>query len=784
MNNQIQINKVAVLGCGVMGSQIAAHLSNANIPVYAFDINQDVAEKGIAFSRKLKPSPYYNPKTINLITPLNYDDHIEKISECDWVIEVIAERLDWKNVLYQKIFPHLKKNAIVTSNTSGISLAELTQEMDKDLSDRFFITHFFNPPRYMKLVEIIQSKNTNPEMVSFIVNFMEEVLGKGVVYAKDTPNFVANRIGVFGMMTTLNAAQKYKLSVENVDALTGTLIGRPKSATFRTADVVGLDTLAFVADNAFHKCVNDEQHDVFKVPDYLKKMIENKWLGQKSGQGFYKKIGRGNIHSLNLNTLEYQPQHKERYPGVRIARENSQLNEKIHALAYATDTAGKFTWDVLSSSLIYSANRLYEITDDIVNIDRGMRWGFGWDRGPFELWDILGLEKSIQKMKDERKHIPAWILKMADNGITKFYDFIDGNECFYSPFDEKYLPIKMHPKAMTFNIQKKTTGLIKKNWSASVIDLDDGVAGVEFHSVLNSGLNPIDGSIMETLEWATNWVKDNGYNGLVISSDSTHFSAGANLNLILNLAIRKDWDGIDRLSKSMQDVLQGLRFAPFPVIAAPFGMVLGGGYETIGACDKIVSSAELYCGLVEVGVGLIPGGGGNLRMIMNFADKFANAQAGPFPISMKSFEAIGFAKVSSSAKEAQAIGYLTKKDKIVINRDFILSESKSEILKMAVNYKAPIYREDLILPGLDGRLVMESSINDFRKAGKISAHDGHIATKLSKVLTGGDKGGLFSPVDEQYLLDIEREAFVSLSGEPKSIARIQHMLKKGKPLRN
>jgi len=782
--DKLQINKVAILGCGVMGSQIAAHFSNEKIPVFAFDINQEVAEKGIAFSEKLKPNPFYNPKSIELITPLNYDDHIEKISECDWVIEVIAERLDWKNLLYQRILPHLKDDVIVTSNTSGISLAELTQELSIDIRERFFITHFFNPPRYMKLVEVIQSKYNNSEMISFAVKFLEEVLGKGVVYAKDTPNFVANRIGVFGMMATLNAAQKYKLTIEDVDALTGTLIGRPKSATFRTADVVGLDTLAFVAQNAFDKCEDDEQREMFELPDYLKKMIENRWLGQKSGQGFYKKIGKGNIHSLDLDSLEYSPQSKKRYPGVRIARENTKLDGKIHALAYANDTSGKFTWDVISDTLIYSANRLIEITDNIVNIDRGMRWGFGWESGPFELWDIIGLEKSLNKMKQEGKHIPTWIQQMINDGITKFYKFIDGVECLYCPTERKYKQIPIHPKSRTFRLLKRSGGLIKQNWSASVIDLGNEVAGVEFHSVLNSDLNPIDGSIMETLQWAKNWVEDNNFKGLVISSDSNHFSAGANLNLILNSAMRKDWGEVELLSKSMQDVLQELRFAPFPVVSAPFGMVLGGGYEIIGACDRIVSSAELYCGLVEVGVGLIPGGGGNLRMILNLTDKMAPARPGPFPISMKTFEAVGFAKVSSSAKEAQALGYLTKNDKIVINRDFILSEAISEVLLMSENYLPPEYREDIILPGIDGRLVIESSIKDFLKAKKISKHDALIAEKLAFVLTGGEKGGTLSPIDEQYLLDIEREVFVSLCAEPKSIDRIQHMLKKGKPLRN
>jgi len=778
------IQKVAVLGAGVMGAQIAAHLSNAKIPVYAFDMSQEIAEKGVAFCRKLKPNPFYNPKTADLITPLNYDDHLEKIGECDWIIEVIAERLDWKRSLFERIIPHIKNDTVITSNTSGLSVESITEGMPEDFSRRFFITHFFNPPRYMKLVEIISGEKTDPDIISSMAGFLENVLGKGVVYAKDTPNFVANRIGVFGMMVTLDEARKKKLSIEDVDALTGTLIGRAKSATFRTADVVGLDTLAFVAMNSFQNCQEDESREIFAVPDYLKQMIDNGWLGQKSGQGFYKKIKKGVIHSIDLETLEYTPQEKKRYAGVRLARENTHTQGKIHALAASPDVAGTFTWEVLTRTINYAANRLGEIADDILNIDRAMRWGFAWDFGPFELWDILGLEESVKRMKAEGKSIAPWVTEMLQAGFTSFYKYVDGRRCFYDPDSGGYLPIPVHASELTFEMRRKTDNRIKDFWSASVVDMGDGVAGVEFHSVLQPLLNPIDGSVMEAIQWATNWVKENQYKGLIISGDGVHFSAGANLNLILDNAYRQDWKAIENMTRTMQDILQGLRFAPFPVVAAPFGLVLGGGYETIGACDKIVAAAEMYCGLVEVGVGLIPGAGGNLRMLLKTTDKMAPARPGPFPVVMKAFEAIGFAKVSTSAKEAQAIGYLTRDDVIVINRDHLLHTAKETVLKLAENYQAPVIREDIILPGEDGRLVVESSIHDFMKAGKISEHDGLIAGKLAYVLTGGERGNLFTPVTEQYLLDIEREMFVSLCGEPKSIDRIGYMLKKGKPLRN
>ncbi len=778
------MNKAAVLGTGVMGGQIAAHLANAGIEVLAYDISQEIAEKGLAFARKIKPNAFYSPNYSRRITPLNYNDHLDQISECSWVIEVIAERLDWKLDLYGKILPHLNTEAVLTSNTSGISISELADQLPEDVRKRFFITHFFNPPRYMKLVEIITGSDTNPDIIPPFARFLEEVLGKGVVYAKDTPNFVANRIGVFGMMATLDEACRLKLSVEDVDALTGTLIGRAKSATFRTADIVGLDTLSFVAQNAWKNCPEDEARDLFALPDYLKKMISNGWLGQKSGQGFYKKIAKGVIHSIDLQSLEYSPQNKNRYPGVRLAREHTSLEDKLPAIAYSPDTAGEFIWQILSRTLLYAAHRLGEIADDIVNIDRAMRWGFGWDLGPFEVWDALDLERSVERMKNEGKPVPAWIHEMLSSGVNSFYQFKDGEECCWDPDSSDWKVIPHHPEELTFSILRKSRKVIRKNWSAGVTDLGDGVAGLEFHSILKPGLNPIDGSVMQTIEWATEWVAENGFKGLVISGDGAHFCIGANLNLILNSVYQKNWDAVDRMAKEMQNILQGIRFAPFPVVAAPYGMVLGGGYETIGACDRIVAAAELYCGLVEVGVGLIPGGGGNLRILTKLTDKMAPAVPGPFPIVMKAFEAVGFARVSSSAKEAQALGYLAREDKVVVNRDHLLTAAKREVLALTEGYKVPELRKDYILPGLDGRLVMEASIADFIRAGKISEHDGLIAGKLAYVLTGGNQGGALRPVDEQYLLDIEREQFISLCGEPKTIDRMEHMLKKGKPLRN
>lgn len=780
----VKIEKVAVLGAGVMGAQIATHLSNAGIPSYLFDMNQELAVNGLEGMKALKPSPVYNPKTLELITPVNYDDHLEKLNEVDWVIEVIAERLDWKQGLYKKIIPYLKPTALITSNTSGLSLAAMSEGMPEDVKKRFFITHFFNPPRYMKLVELVGGPDTDQEAMQDVANFLEDILGKGVVWAKDTANFIANRIGVYGMMLTLKLAREKRLSIADVDALTGTMIGHMKSATFRTADVVGLDTLVHVAENAYDKGEADEERDIFQTPDYLQKMLDNGWLGQKTKQGFYKKVDKKTILSLDLETLEYGPSIKKKFDAIRVSKNETYLPGKLRSLVKIDDVAGKFLWSLHAGILIYSANRLPEISDDIVNIDNAMKWGFGWEMGPFEIWDALGVAASIDRMKQDGRKIPAWVSKMLADGHESFYGFNGQVKTYYDPASESMQPVPTHPATVDFQVIKKTGGLIKKDWSASLIDLGDGVAAVTMHSVLQPTFNPIDGSMISMFDQAVDWVTEAGYKGLVIASEATHFSAGANLALMLNAIDDKDWDSLDAMSKVMQDTLQKLRFAPFPVVAAPHWMALGGGYETIGACDRIVSAAELYTGLVEVGVGLIPGAGGNLRMIMKTQDRLSKGRAGAFQVAQKAFEAIGFAKISTSAKHAVSIGYLTREDKIIVNTDHRVSKAKDEVLEMCENYVPPEMRTDIFLPGKGGRLAVKSSVKGFLKSGKISEHDAFIAEKLAFVLTGGDKGGIMKPLDEQYLLDIEREAFVSLAGEPKTRDRIEFMLKRGKPLRN
>lgn len=778
-----QIQKVAVLGTGIMGSQIAAHLANAGISSLAFDISQEVAEKGLAVARKLKPAPFYNPKSAKLITPCNFEEHLPLLNEVDWVIEAVVERLDIKQNLFNKILPHLKKNTIISSNTSGLSLNEMCEGMPEQFRNHFLVTHFFNPPRYMHLLEIVPGEETLPKVVQTMVNFCENVLGKGIVYAKDTPNFIANRIGVYGMMKTLEIARKMNLSVEDVDALTGTLIGRPKSATFRTADVVGLDTLAHVAKTAYDKGENDEARDIFKIPDYLAALIERKSLGQKSGEGFYKKVGK-EILSLNFDTLEYTPTQKARFDGIRMAKRHHSTSGKINAIAYNPDKAGNFLWEILADALIYTANRIPEIADDIVNVDNALKWGFGWDLGPFEVWDALGLERSLQRMKDEGKKVPQWVEDMHRRGHKSFYSSAEGQRYFYDVKEKDRQTMPENPRVIHLQSEKEKRGVVRENWSASLIDIGDGILCAEFHSIAQPSLNPLDPAMFDILHEALEIIPKEGYKGLIIANQAPHFSAGANLALIMDLCEKQDWKQIEALSKSFQDMGQKLRYAPFPVVSAPFNMCLGGGFEIASSAHRMVASAESYIGAVEVGVGLIPGGGGTLRVLLNFIRLMQKRRPGPFPPVQKAFETIAFAKVSTSAAEAIPLGYLTKQDRIVINPDHLIYEAKQTVLEMANGFQPPKPESEIYLPGQGGRVAIESSIDNFFKQGVISEHDSLIGKKLAYVLTGGKIASLTTPVDEQYLLDLEREVFVFLCQQKKSRERMGHMLKTGKPLRN
>jgi 3-hydroxyacyl-CoA dehydrogenase len=659
----------------------------------------------------------------------------------------------------------------------------MSEGMPEQFRKHFLVTHFFNPPRYMHLLEIIPGEETLPKVIQTMVSFCENVLGKGIVYARDTPNFIANRIGVYGMMKTLETARKMKLLVEEVDALTGTLIGRPKSATFRTADIVGLDTLAHVANTAYEKCETDEARNIFKIPDLLGSLIERKWLGQKSGQGFYKKVGR-DILALNLDTLEYQPSKKARFDGIRMAKRHHSTAGKINAIAYNPDKAGTFMWEILADTLIYTANRIPEIAGDIVNVDNALKWGFGWELGPFEIWDALGLERSLLRMKDEGKKVPAWVEEMQRKGHRTFYSSTEGQLSFYDVKQKNSRPAPAHPRVIRLKPEKEKRGVLRENWSASLIDLGSGILCAEFHSIAQPMLNPLDPGMFDILYEALEIIPKEGYKGLIIANQAPHFSIGANLALIWDLCEKQDWHRIEALSKFFQDMGQKLKYTPFPVISAPFNMCLGGGFEVASAAHRVVASAESYIGAVEVGVGLIPGGGGTLRVLLNFIRMMQKRRPGPFPPVQKAFETIGFAKVSTSAAEAIPLGYLTKQDRFVINPDHLIYEARETALEMARDFHPPKPESEIYLPGEGGRIAIESTIDNFFKQGVISEHDRLIGNKLAYVLTGGDKASPTSPVDEQYLLDLERKAFVFLCQQQKSQERMAHMLKTGKPLRN
>ncbi len=775
--------KVAVLGAGVMGAQIAGHLSNAGIPSYLFDVNEELAIKGKETLTSLKPAPLYKPKNADLVTPCTYDNDLEKIAEVDWVLEAVVERLDIKESVYQSLLPHLKESAILTSNTSGIPLNDLTKSLPVEVRQRFMITHFFNPPRYMQLLELVRGNETSDETYNTMVDFGESVLGKGIVHAKDTPNFIGNRIGIYGMMVAVNLAIEQGLTVEEVDKLTGPISGRPKSATFRTADVVGLDTLVNVSLTTYDKAPEDEERDMFKIPDILDTLIESDRLGQKTKAGFYKKNEDRSIHSVDFKTGEYSPMGLVRFDCFRIAKDRQKLADKMIALCYGDDRGSRFVWEVTARSLIYSANRIPEISDDIVNIDNALKWGYAWEAGPFEGWDAIGVRRSVDRMQSEGKKVPAWVLEMLEAGRETFYCTENGVRTYWCPMGKHPVIIEQNPKVLNLVLHKSAGNTLKRDLSASVNDLGDGVLNVEFHSILQPTLHPIDSSYVEMINYAIDLIEKGDYRAMVLGHQGANFSAGANLNLLLELSQNEQWEALDLAVKTLQDTTQRIRFSSGPVVAAPFQLTLGGGVEIVQPAAHRVVAAETYMGLVEVGVGLIPGGSGNLRMILNAMDG-GTGRMGAFQKIQKTFETVGFAKIATSADEAKHLGYLKKNDTIVLNRDHLIQTAKDKALELADGYDPPVYRDDLKLPGAGGRTAMAMALKGFKMQGKISEHDVKIGEKLAYVLTGGDKAGLTKSVDEQYILDIEREAFVSLAGEKLTQDRIKYMLKKGKPLRN
>ncbi|ANU23837.1 3-hydroxyacyl-CoA dehydrogenase/enoyl-CoA hydratase family protein [Planococcus donghaensis] len=791
-----QIRKAAVLGSGVMGSGIAAHLANIGIPVVLLDIvprelSKKEQAKGLTLEDKVvrnrlatgsiqkllkqKPAPLTAKKNLQLITPGNLEDDLEKLQDVDWIIEVIVENLDVKKSLYEKIDKVRKEGTIVSSNTSGISINAMVEGRSEDFGKHFLGTHFFNPPRYLKLLEIIPAKTTAPEVLEFMSTFGEDQLGKGVVLAKDTPNFIANRIGTYGLLVTLREMMARGYSIGEVDSVTGPLIGRPKSATFRTLDVVGLDTFMHVAKNVYDQTSGEEQK-VFDAPAFMKKMVENGWLGAKSGQGFFLKKDK-EILELNPETLEYREAGKLKTPSQEMAKQQKGLAAKMKTLVYAEDRTGELLWSILAPTLRYSAELNGEIADDIVAIDNAMKWGFGWEQGPFETWDAIGVKKSVEKMTQEGHSVPAFVQSLLDSGNENFYKEENGDLHFFD--GTTYQPVPVNEKVIDLKRYKKKHGVIKSNSGASLIDLGDGIALLEFHSRSNAiGLD-----IMQMINFAVDEV-DKNYKGLVIGNQGKNFCVGANLGMILMEAQDDNIFELDFTIKTFQNAMMKLKYSNKPVVAAPFGMSLGGGAEVTLPAAHIQASMETYMGLVEVGVGLIPGGGGNKELYMKQLKGLPNGVTIDYlNIATKVFESIAMAKVSTSAEEARENNFLNFVDGISVNSDHLLYDAKQAALSLYENgYQAPL-REKVPVPGEPGYATLLLGAEGMFISGYISEHDLKIAKKLAFVLAGG-KVPYGTKVDEQYLLDLERQAFLSLVAEPKTQQRMQHMLVKGKPLRN
>ncbi len=808
-----KIEKVAVLGAGVMGAQIAAHLVNAGYKVLLLDIlpqgvesagqssrlakgalwghpvssagaSNKIAAGAVDMMRKMRPAPFFVPELADEIRVGNFEEDLHFISEADWVIEAIVERLDIKRSLFEKVDKHRRPGSIISSNTSGISIRAMSEGMSEDFRKHFLGTHFFNPPRYMKLLEIINTPDTLPEVTSFMASFCEKELGKGVAYAKDTPNFIANRVGTFGMMYSMRVMWEEGYTVEEVDKMTGPAVGRPKTASFRTADLVGLDTLALVSKNVYSSVVGDERRDVFQLPEFLSAMVDKKLLGNKAGGGFYKKVKSAEgdqVLALDLKTLEYRPQEKVKFPSLEAAKNIENVGERVKSLVYGKDRVGNFLWKTLSETLIYAANRIPEIADDICQVDNAMKWGFNWELGVFETWDAIGVEKSVARMREEGRQIPQLVEKLLGAGHRSFYKKEGGYTFFFDLESGGYKRIEDKPGLILLSSLKERQKVIKRNAGASLIDLGDGVACLEFHSKMNS----IGADTVSMMNFAVKEVAQN-FEGLVVGNQGEHFSAGANLMLLLLAAQEGEWDEIDLMIRGFQNANMLLKYSDKPVVTAPFGLTLGGGCEVTMHGDRARPAAETYIGLVEVGVGLIPAGGGTKEMVIRATDQavMESAEADPFPYIKQAFESIATAKVATSAAEGRKYGYLRKSDQISMNRDRQIDDAKQTVLAMVrEGYRKPEPRQNIPALGESALAALKLGIHMMVQGGFATEYEGKIARKIAYILTGGDLSHK-TTVSEQYLLDLEREAFLSLCAERKTQERIQHMLKTGKPLRN
>jgi 3-hydroxyacyl-CoA dehydrogenase len=719
-----------------------------------------------------------------LISVGNFEDDMARIKDCDFVIEAVVENLDIKHKVFAEVEKHRKAGSVIASNTSGIPIKSIAEPFSDDFKAHFLGIHFFNPPRYMRLVEVIPTEWTKPEISCGIFGFLDQRLGKGVVPAKDEPNFIANRIGTFGMMATVHEMLAMGFTPTEVDQMTGKAIGHASSATFRTSDLVGLDVLAHVNKNLYPAVPKDEDREVFKVPEIIEKMLEKKFLGDKTGGGFYKKSkdaeGNRQILELDLETFEYKPQEKTKFPSLEAAKNIEDLPTRIKTLVWGKDDVGEFLWKTTSHTLRYAANRIPEIADTIVEIDNAIKWGFGWEIGVFETWDAIGVRESVERMRAEGQAIPANVEKMLESGAETFYKYENGQKSFFDFATNDYKPIPDQQGVIFLKSVKDRSGVIKKNAGASLIDIGDGVACLEFHSKMNS----IDGDTVQMMNFALDEVEKN-FTGLVVGNQDGNFSAGANIMLLLLAAQEEEWDDINQMIRALQNVVMRLRYSPKPVVTAPYGLTLGGGCEIAMHGDRVRAAAESYIGLVEVGVGLIPAGGGTKEMTLRAMDTAKRTpDADAFAFIRKTFELLGMGKVATSAQEARSWGFLRPQDSISMNKDRLIADAKEIVLSLSKEgYVQPQPRTDILAIGEAGFATLKLGLFTMKRGGYISEHDELIGTKLARVMCGGDLNHR-TFVSEQYLLDLEREAFLSLCGERKTQERIAAMLKTGKPLRN
>jgi len=804
------IHKVAILGAGTMGARIAAHFANAGVPSLLLDIvppdadgpaRNKIAAAGLDGARKSKPAAFFEPSLARLVTVGNFEDDLKRLAEVDWIVEAIVENLEIKRSLLRKVEAIRKPGTIVTTNTSGLPVAKIAEGFSPDFRRSWFGTHFFNPPRYMRLLELIPTPDADPALIAAVTHFCDAQLGKGVVLAKDTPNFIGNRIGTFSVLNVMRLMQEMDLTVEEIDALTGPAVGWPRSATFRTIDLVGLDILVHVVTNMTQN-VHDERSEL-QIPAFFRQMVERKWLGDKTKGGFYKKAkntdGKEDERmALDWKTLEYHPRQKPKFAALDMAKNVEETGARIRMLlgldsgaAQKPDKAGTFLWAALSDLWTYSANRIPEISDSVVEIDEAMRLGFAWELGPFELWDAAGVEATVARMKKEGHPVAANVEKLLASGNKSWYaddpktpsgrkhwDLATGN----------WQPVAVPEGVWSVEVAKKSNGVVKKNAGASLVDLGDGVGCIQFHSKMNALGADIISLILQTLKPGG---PGDAFDAFVITNDAQNFSVGANLMLLLMSIQEEEWDDVDLAIRQFQGMTQAIKFSPKPVVSAPFGLTLGGGCEISLHAAARQPHAELYMGLVEVGVGLLPGGGGCKEMLLRAVDSAASIRPDARGESVelleamkKAFETVATAKVATSAHEARGLGFLSNSDRITMNRERVLSDAKARALELvSAGYEPPVMRADIPAPGENILATLKLGVHMMRQAEFISDHEKKLGTKIAEVLCGGNiTPG--TPVSEQYLLDLEREAFKSLCGEKKTQERIQFTLKTGKTLRN